>query len=93
MIGVWPMDTEQQRTELAYLLANAPADGRYRVTITGTTMTTDNLFDPTAEEWHLLKAENAELKAKLADWERKSEELTAKVQALLQRLDEGDMPL
>lgn len=82
MIGVWTLTSAEERSSLAYLIANAPADGRYEVRI----MTTDNLFEPTVEDWQLLKAENAELKQCLAEATRRLEEL-------LQRLAEGEMPL
>jgi FtsZ-binding cell division protein ZapB len=89
-LGTWPLTTPAERDALAFLIQHLPCDGRYEVEIRKTPeerMTTDNLFDQTVdEELELLRAENADLKARLA-------EFTERLQELLQRLDEGDMPL
>jgi hypothetical protein len=56
-------------------------------------MTTDSLFTPAAEDIALLRAENDDLRRRLAETVQRLEELLEHLDDLKQRLAEGDMPL
>jgi hypothetical protein len=95
VVGVWPLASEDDRGVLVTLLGAMPADDRYSVTIQPTRqpMTADDLFRPTDEDYALLRAENADLKRRVAESAARLEELLQRLENLKQRLAEGEMPL